>query len=80
VRPGHRTILCAVGPFRFVPAPARGERNLPSGRLVDWVTSAFNALVFPFDGFMIGIRGSKQGSVGRSELIKVASSRTYTAR
>ncbi|HET7102145.1 MAG TPA: hypothetical protein VFJ52_13410, partial [Terriglobia bacterium] len=28
-----------------------------------------NSLVFPFDGFMIGIRGSKLGGVDRAELI-----------
>ncbi len=42
--------------------------------------SDFNALVFPLDRFVVGIRGSKQGGVGRSELIKVAESLAYTAR
>jgi hypothetical protein len=40
----------------------------------------FNALVFRLDDFMIGIRGGKQRGVGRTELIKVAKSLTYTAR
>ena len=33
-----------------------------------------------FDGFMIGIRDNKESGVGRSELIKVAKSLTYTVR
>ncbi|HET7215050.1 MAG TPA: hypothetical protein VFL79_15790 [Terriglobia bacterium] len=40
----------------------------------------FNVLVFPLDSFMIGIRGSKQGGVGRSEIIRVAESLEYTNR
>ncbi|HKT13098.1 MAG TPA: hypothetical protein VJW77_14850 [Terriglobia bacterium] len=40
----------------------------------------FNVLVFPLGNFMIGIRGSKQGGVGRSELIRVAESLASTKR
>ena len=40
----------------------------------------FNVLVFPLDNFMIGIRGSKQGGVGRSEIIRVAESLECTNR
>jgi hypothetical protein len=42
--------------------------------------SVFNALVFPFDGFMIGIRANSQAGVGRAELIRVTKSLTYTVR
>jgi hypothetical protein len=51
-----------------------GGTTLPNGTRVTWNTSNMNSLVFPFDGFMIGIRGSKQAGVGRTELIKIASS------
>jgi hypothetical protein len=55
------------------PTP-NGERILANGKRATWDTSNLNSLVFPFDGFMIGIRGGKQGGVGRTELIKIASS------
>jgi hypothetical protein len=51
-----------------------GERTLPNGHRGTWDTSNLNSLVFPFDGFMIGILGSKQAGLGRTELIKIASS------
>jgi hypothetical protein len=51
-----------------------GGTTLPNGTRVTWNTSNLNSLVFPFDGFMIAIRGSKQAGVGRTELIKIASS------
>jgi hypothetical protein len=51
-----------------------GERTLPNGHRGTWDTSNLNSLVFPFDGFMIGILGSKKGGVDRTELIKMASS------
>lgn len=51
-----------------------GETILPNGTRVTWNTRNLNSLVFPFDGYMIGIVGSKQGGVGRAELIKMASS------
>lgn len=51
-----------------------GETVLPNGTRVTWNTRNLNSLVFALDGFMIGIRGSKQAGVGRTELIKIASS------
>jgi hypothetical protein len=51
-----------------------GDRTLPNGTRGIWNTNSLNSLVFPFDGYMIGIVGSKQGGVGRTELIKMASS------
>ena len=51
-----------------------GERAVANGRRAHWDTTNPNALVFPFDGFMIGILGSKPGGVDRSQLIKIASS------
>ncbi len=57
-----------------------GERILANGKRVTWNTSNLNSLVFPFDGFMIGISGGKLDGVGRAELIKVAKSLTYTVR
>lgn len=51
-----------------------GETILPNGTRVTWNTRNLNSLVFPFDGYMIGIVGSKQGGVGRAELMKMASS------
>jgi hypothetical protein len=40
----------------------------------------FNALVFPFDRLMVALRGNRTAGIGRSELLKVAESLTYTAR
>jgi hypothetical protein len=60
--------------------PPQSERVLPNSQGSQWKSSSLNALVFPFDGFMIGIRGSKLEGVGRSELIRVAQSLTYTVR
>jgi hypothetical protein len=57
-----------------------GERILANGKRATWDASNLNSLVFPFDGYMIGIVGSKQGGVGRGELIKIAKSLTYTKR
>jgi hypothetical protein len=57
-----------------------GGRALLDGREARLETGNFNALVFPFDRFMIGIRGNRQAGVGRSELIKVAKSLAYTER
>lgn len=57
--------------------PAHGGKSLPYQKHIQGETSHLNALVFPFAGFMIGIRGNKAGGVGRSELIKIASSLTY---
>jgi hypothetical protein len=54
-----------------------GERSLPDGKRARGETGNLNALVFPFAVFMIGIRGNKAAGVGRSELIKIASSLTY---
>ena len=56
-------------PNRKQPQPGAGDYN-----------ANLNSLVFPFDGFMIGIRGSKLGGIGRAELIRVAESLTYTVR
>lgn len=57
----------------------RPNRQRPKPDASDF-NANLNSLVFPFDGFMIGIRGSKLGGVGRAELIKVAKSLTYTVR
>ena len=51
-----------------------GERIAANGERAHWDTSNLNALVFPFDGYMIGILGSKPGGVDRSQLIRIASS------
>lgn len=79
LRIGSRTVECQY--FKGV------ERNsTPGGRILLHGDEAlveaadFNALVFPYDRFMIGIRGNRQAGVGRSELVKVAKSLTYTAR
>lgn len=50
----------------------KGEAQLEHGK--------YNALVFPLDDFMIGIRADSETRLGRSELIKVAQSLTYKAR
>lgn len=64
--------------------PSGSEKSLSSGRQAQPEPGDYNAnlnsLVFPFDGFMIGIRGSKLGGVDRAELIKVAKSLTFTVR
>jgi hypothetical protein len=56
---------------------AHGGKTLTYQRRGQGETSHLNALVFPFAGFMIGIRGNKAGGIDRSELIKIASSLTY---
>lgn len=62
----------------------QGEKALPNNQQPqpepNDYNSNLNSLVFPFDGFMIGMRGSKLGGVGRAELIRVAKSLTYTVR
>jgi hypothetical protein len=64
--------------------PPRSEKALPKRQQPEPDAGDYNAnlnsLVFPFDGFMIGIRGSKLGGIGRAELIRVARSLTYTVR
>jgi hypothetical protein len=57
-----------------------GGRTLPDGRRARLEAANFNALVFPFDRFMIGIRGNRLAGADRSELIKVAKSLAYTER
>lgn len=57
--------------------PAPGGKSLTHRKRVYGETSNLNALVFPFAGFMIGILGNKTRGVGRSELIKIASSLSY---
>ena len=52
--------------------PSRWETRLEVGNS--------NALVFPFDRYMIAIRGNRLAGAGRSELIKVAKSLAYTRR
>jgi hypothetical protein len=52
--------------------PSRWETRLEAGNS--------NALVFPFDRYMIAIRGNSLAGAGRSELIKVAKSLAYTRR
>ena len=52
--------------------PRRCESRLEAGNS--------NGLVFPFDRFMIAIRGNRLAGAGRSELIKVAKSLAYTRR
>lgn len=42
--------------------------------------SNYNALIFPLDNFMIGIRADSQAQLSRDLLIKVAGSLTYKAR
>lgn len=73
---GNRTVQAQY--FKDVGTDLQPGMNPPSIQRLE--AGNFNALVFPFDRFMIGIRGNKQGGVGRSELIKVAKSLTYTAR
>jgi hypothetical protein len=52
--------------------PGRWETRLEVGNS--------NALVFPFDRYMVAIRGNRLAGAGRSELIKVAKSLEYTRR
>lgn len=80
---GHRTVEAQY----FIgngDLPSGGDKVLPDGQQSEPDANDFNAnlnsLVFPFDGFMIGIRGSKLGGVDRAELIKVAKSLTFTVR
>lgn len=70
---GEVTVECRYYNGHWKSTPD-GERTLPNGIRGTWDTSNLNCLVFPFDGFMIGIVGSKQGGVGRTELIRIASS------
>jgi hypothetical protein len=52
--------------------PSRWETRLDVGNS--------NALVFPFDRYMIAIRGNRLAGAGRSELIKVVKYLAYTRR
>jgi hypothetical protein len=70
---GEVTVECRYYNGKWRPTPD-GERTLPNGTRGTWDTSNLNCLVFPFDGFMIGIVGSKLGGVGRAELIKITES------
>jgi hypothetical protein len=59
---------------------APGGKTLPSRWKARLEAGNSNALVFPFDGFMIAIRGNRSAGAGRAELIKVAKSLAYTER
>lgn len=60
---------------------ATAPSNSPSAQAeASDVNTDSNSLVFPFEGFMIGIRGNSQSGLGRAELIKVARSLTYATR
>ena len=60
--------------------------STPGGRIILHGDEApldpgdFNALVFPFDRFVVAICGNRTAGLGRAELIRVAKSLTYTAR
>lgn len=41
---------------------------------IHWDTTNFNALTFPFERFLIGLRGCRKGKVDRNELIRIAGS------
>jgi hypothetical protein len=76
---GKRTVQARY--FKSMEADFQpGNNMLPNLQRPHLTAANFNALVFPFDRFMIGILGSKQGGVDRSELIKVAKSLAYAAR
>ncbi|HXH49425.1 MAG TPA: hypothetical protein VNM47_08770 [Terriglobia bacterium] len=79
LRVGNRTVEAQY--FNSLEMGATpGSRALLNGRETRLETGNFNALVFPFDHFMIGIRSNRLTVVGRSELIKVAKSLAYTER
>jgi hypothetical protein len=59
---------------------SQGNNPLPNGQQPGHEASDFNALIFPFDHFMVAIRGNRAAGVGRSELIRMAKSLTYTSR
>jgi hypothetical protein len=65
---------------RIEPGSTPGVGTLPDWQGARLETANFNALVFAFDRFMVAICGNRTTGVGRSELLKVAESLTYTAR
>lgn len=77
-RIGNRTVQAQY--FKSMGTDFQPGANVPPGMPGSVKSSNFNALVFPFGRFIIGIRGSKQGGADRSELIKVAESLTYNTR
>ena len=79
LRIGNRTVEAQY--FNWMESDSEpGGKTLPSRWEARLEAGNFNALVFPFDRYMIAIRGNRLAGAGRSELIKVAKSLAYTER
>jgi hypothetical protein len=78
LRIGGRTVRAQYFADTGIEWPEGGTTFLKGRVLLEH--GNYNALVFPLDDFMIGIRADSQARLSRAELIKFAESMTYKAR
>lgn len=78
LRIGKRTVQARYFADTGIEGPEGGSTLLKGEALLEH--GNYNALVFPLDDFMIGIRADSQARLSRAELIKVAMSLTYAER